>query len=144
MSIEKCDAEGTKFLGKWFQTYVEDDGGKMQRQYQGQIVGEAHPGFFLVQLYSAWDGAPTFMQIFHVKEMSDWRFYVNNEHMMCADGCPERSSGTEPCGKPITHVVKSGFFGKVYRCESCSEFFAGEKEELEDTWFQVVLEEHVK
>jgi hypothetical protein len=124
-------------IGKWFHSYRaplagEDlryttvDGSGNVLEWQGQITGR-EGGMLICQLYSWMDGEPTNLQLVDLDDMLVWRFFATNVDMLCANGCPENSDRhrENPCGRPITRVIRDTFMGDIYRCGRCIEFYAG-------------------
>lgn len=62
-------------IGQYFLTFDEAD----CLEFQGQIIGYPHAGFYFCQLFSALTGEATCQIIKGVDEMAGWRFYASAE-----------------------------------------------------------------
>ena len=47
--------------------------------YQGKVLSQPYPGWFLVQYYDWIMGAPNDIRLFKIEEMSAWFFYDDVE-----------------------------------------------------------------
>ena len=63
-------------VGKWFHSIVN---GKIE--WQGQVIGNPAPGYYLVQLYEWFAGSPNLLRIAKLEDMIAWLFYNSNEEM---------------------------------------------------------------
>jgi len=61
-------------LGSYF--HSDDD-----RGWQGWVIGEPHPGVFLVELFSWIDGSANGQKVVPIAEMSEWEFFDTSEEM---------------------------------------------------------------
>jgi hypothetical protein len=52
-----------------------------QIEWQGFVVSEVQPGWFMVQLYSWIDGRQTNRRLVPFQKMADWLFYFTNDDM---------------------------------------------------------------
>jgi len=68
----RCSA----LLGRFFHS-VED--GKIG--WQGSIVGNPEPGWYLVQLFGWLDGSPNVQRLMRIEDMREWLFYDDTEMM---------------------------------------------------------------
>jgi hypothetical protein len=74
--MESAEKEsGQALVGMFCHTFLADG----TYQYQGYIHAYLGNGYYLVQLYSAMDGNPTYSQIATINDMraGGWRFYNN-------------------------------------------------------------------
>jgi hypothetical protein len=65
--------------GKFFHSMKSDD---KAIHWQGQIVDELTPGYFLLQLFSWLDGRPTDQMTVALADMRGWKFYTSQEAMV--------------------------------------------------------------
>lgn len=63
--------------GKFFHS-IDQDGVVC---WQGYVIGEAQPGFFLVQLFEWMMGEPSTCEIVPFEDMLDWFFYQSADEM---------------------------------------------------------------
>ena len=63
-------------FGRFFHS-VED--GKIG--WQGSIVGNPEPGWYLVQLFGWLDGSPNVQRLMRIEDMREWLFYDDTEMM---------------------------------------------------------------
>ena len=49
--------------------------------WQGQIIGNPEPQWYLIQLYSWIAGDPTVCKLVNISEISNWYFYQDEEAM---------------------------------------------------------------
>lgn len=74
----------TDFIGSFFHSFIPvptDTELKKQLQWQGQVIGSPHPGFFLVQLFGWGMGEPTTQRLVKIEDMVFWHFYASAEDM---------------------------------------------------------------
>lgn len=64
-------------VGRWFHSFTENK----EVRWQGQIIAQATPTSYLVELYSWMSGGPTNQQFVDVAEMKDWFLYETNDDM---------------------------------------------------------------
>lgn len=50
-------------------------------EWQGYVVAQVQPGWFMVQLYSWLDGRQTNRKLVPFEKMVDWLFYATNDDM---------------------------------------------------------------
>lgn len=64
-------------LGQCFHTFSEN--GKLE--WQGAVIGNPEPGWYLVQLCEWLFGNASSRRIVRIEEMSKWVFYKDSEQM---------------------------------------------------------------
>ncbi len=69
---------GEALSGKCFHSLTKD---KDKIHWQGVVVGQAEPGWYLVRLFSWLSGNPTQMTLVRFEEMVDWIFYADSDEM---------------------------------------------------------------
>jgi hypothetical protein len=69
--------ETEKLLGKYFQSANEDN----KIEWQGMVIGEPHPGWFLVQLFEWASGEPSVQRLVPIEKMIGWLFYSDADAM---------------------------------------------------------------
>lgn len=126
-AAEHCDG----IIGRWFHSFEPTDDEDdplaypapkgMRIRWQGQVV-DSDDRFYVVQLYSWWDGCPNGQKLVEATELKDWTFYSSAEQMQMSVGCRE-SRGDWVCRKPATHRTSLG-----YCCGSCARFYSDAKE----------------
>ena len=65
--------------GNWFHSFQND-----KIHWQGQILSAEPDNYFLIQLYSWFDGTPTDRKLIHFKNMVDWKFYLTDKDLRYA------------------------------------------------------------
>ena len=63
-------------LGRFFHSV---EAGKIA--WQGSIVGNPEPGWYLVQLFGWLDGNPNVQRLMRIEDMREWLFYDDSEMM---------------------------------------------------------------
>jgi hypothetical protein len=63
--------EPEKLVGKYFQSANESN----QIEWQGVVIGEPHPGWYLVQLFEWASGDPSVQRLVPIEKMISWSFY---------------------------------------------------------------------
>jgi hypothetical protein len=69
--------ETEKLLGKYFHSANEDN----KIEWQGVVIGEPHPGWYLVQLFEWTSGEPTVQRLVPIEKMVGWLFYPDADTM---------------------------------------------------------------
>ena len=69
--------ETEKLLGKYFQSANEDN----KIEWQGMVIGEPHPGWYLVQLFEWTSGKPSVQRLVPIEKMIGWLFYPDADAM---------------------------------------------------------------
>jgi hypothetical protein len=69
--------ETEKLLGKYFHSVNEDN----KIEWQGVVIGEPHPGWYLVQLFEWTSGEPTVQRLVPIEKMVGWLFYPDADAM---------------------------------------------------------------
>jgi hypothetical protein len=69
----KAEMAGTveKIVGKYF--HSADESNKVE--WQGMVIGEPHPGWYLVQLFEWSSGEPSVQRLVPIEKMISWSFY---------------------------------------------------------------------
>jgi hypothetical protein len=60
-----------KLVGKYFHSANETN----KIEWQGVVIGEPHPGWYLVQLFEWASGEPTVQKLVPIEKMVGWLFY---------------------------------------------------------------------
>ena len=68
------------------------------RKWQGIVVANPEPGFYLVECFEWGFGHPCWQQIVHIQEMKGWRFYDSSEWMIDRQESAEKNWAR--CGQP--------------------------------------------
>ena len=58
-------------VGKYFHSANENN----QVEWQGVVIGEPHPGWYLVQLFEWTSGEPSTQRLVPIEKMVGWLFY---------------------------------------------------------------------
>jgi hypothetical protein len=67
-----------KLVGKYFHSANENN----KVEWQGVVIGEPHPGWYLVQLLEWASGQPSVQRLVPIEKMSGWLFYPHRDAMM--------------------------------------------------------------
>ena len=62
--------------GQCFHTFKDD-----KPHWQGVVIGNPEPGWYLVQLCEWLNGNPSTRRIVRIEDMSKWVFYKDSEQM---------------------------------------------------------------
>ena len=77
-SMEVETATNTeKLVGKYFHSADEND----KVEWQGMMIGEPHPGWYLVQLFDWASGKPSVQRLVPIENMNAWLFYPDRDAM---------------------------------------------------------------
>jgi hypothetical protein len=76
MKAEMSD-KTEKVVGKYFQSADETN----KVEWQGVVIGEPHPGWYLVQLFEWTSGEPSVQRLVPIEKMIDWLFYPDARAM---------------------------------------------------------------
>ena len=71
---------GTKaetLVGKYFHGANENN----KVEWQGVVIGEPHPGWYLVQLFDWASGEPSAQRLVPIEKMNAWLFYPDRDTM---------------------------------------------------------------
>ncbi len=79
MSENKVD--WNSLTGKFFHSTHHISGKAI---WQGRIIGNPEPGFYIVELFDWTLGAPGSIRIVSIKEMGSWLFYESDDAMQYA------------------------------------------------------------
>jgi hypothetical protein len=69
--------EPEKLVGKYFQSANENN----KVEWQGVVIGEPHPGWYLVQLFDWALGEPSEQRLVPIEKMIGWLFYPDMDTM---------------------------------------------------------------
>ena len=85
----------TNLVGQFFHSINE----RGNIEWQGWIIGNPEPGWYLCQLYEWMVGLPNIQRLVKIDEMSKWLFYDSSEQMIdsyengaARDGGPYRKN----------------------------------------------------
>jgi len=70
--------------GLYFHTWDTSEKGKRELVYQGHVIEQVEPGYYLVQLYSALTGQPSTQHIYSINAMRNFTFYSSAEDWQAA------------------------------------------------------------
>ena len=79
--IETCSMETEpitkteKLVGKYFHSANENN----KVEWQGVVIGEPHPGWYLVQLFDWASGEPSEQRLVPIEKMIGWLFYPDRD-----------------------------------------------------------------
>jgi hypothetical protein len=99
MKIE-MSGESEKLIGKYFHSTNETN----RIEWQGLVIGEPHPGWYLVQLFEWASGEPSVQRLVPIDKMAGWLFYPDADAMTFGSKRPQNQI-TEP--NPT--VARTGF-----------------------------------
>ena len=78
LSLEAATATETeRLVGKYFHAANEDN----KVEWQGVVIGEPHPGWYLVQLFDWASGKPSVQRLVPIGNMNAWLFYPDRDAM---------------------------------------------------------------
>ena len=63
--------------GKFFHSFNKDG----EVEWQGYVMAEQAPGYYLVQLFEWFAGTPSTQKVVHIGSMADWEFYGTGDEM---------------------------------------------------------------
>jgi hypothetical protein len=66
-----------ELVGKYFQSADETN----KIEWQGLVIGEPHPGWYLVQLFEWASGDPSVQRLVPIEKMIRWTFYSSSDAM---------------------------------------------------------------
>jgi hypothetical protein len=66
-----------KLVGKYFHSASETN----KFEWQGMVIGEPHPGWYLVQLFEWASGEPSVQRLVPIEKMIGWLFYPDADAM---------------------------------------------------------------
>ena len=66
-----------KLVGKYFHSSNETN----KIEWQGMVIGEPHPGWYLVQLFEWVSGEPSVQRLVPIEKMIGWLFYPDADAM---------------------------------------------------------------
>jgi hypothetical protein len=69
--------ETEKLVGKYFHSATETN----KVEWQGVVIGEPHPGWYLVQLFEWASGEPSVQRLVPIEKMVGWLFYPDADTM---------------------------------------------------------------
>jgi hypothetical protein len=73
----EMSGEPGKLVGKYFHSANETN----KIEWQGVVIGEPHPGWYLVQLFEWASGNPSVQRLVPIEKMISWVFYPNADAM---------------------------------------------------------------
>ncbi len=65
-------------VGQYFHSLGKDDG---KVEWQGVIIGNPEPGWYLVQLFEWLMGEPNVRRLVRIEDMADWLLYEDAKSM---------------------------------------------------------------
>lgn len=87
----EMSGEPEKLVGKYFHSANETN----KIEWQGVVIGEPHPGWYLVQLFEWTSGEPTVQRLVPIEKMIGWLFYSDASTMAFGSKRPQYQI-TEP------------------------------------------------
>jgi hypothetical protein len=74
----EMEAKSEKLTGKYFHSANETN----KIEWQGVVIGEPHPGWYLVQLFEWSSCEPSVQRLVPIEKMIGWSFYPDADAMM--------------------------------------------------------------
>jgi hypothetical protein len=72
--------EQTQLVGLFFHTFkFTDNELDIAIHWQGIVVGNPQPEWYLVQLFEWMHGTDSNIQLVNIEDMTDWKFYTDKE-----------------------------------------------------------------
>jgi hypothetical protein len=65
-------------IGHYFHSIDKETG---HLEWQGQVIANPEPGWYLLQLFEWLMGEPNVQRLVRIEDMADWLFYENGEEM---------------------------------------------------------------
>jgi hypothetical protein len=87
-------AKTEKLVGKYFRSANETN----KVEWQGVVIGEPHPGWYLVQLFEWGSGELADQRLVPIEKMIGWSFYPDTDAM---------TSGSKPSQYRITEPSRA-------------------------------------
>jgi len=69
---------GDSLIGQFFHSISKDTG---NIEWQGYVIGNPEPGWYLLQLFEWLMGEPNVCRLVRIEDMKDWLFYESAEDM---------------------------------------------------------------
>ena len=66
-------------IGRCFHSISKKTG---KVEWQGMVIGNPEPGWYLLQLYEYFMGTPNLMKLVRIEDMATWLFYADNDEMV--------------------------------------------------------------
>jgi hypothetical protein len=76
MEVETA-TKAEKLVGKYFHGANENN----KVEWQGVVIGEPNPGWYLVQLFDWATGKPSVQRLVPIEKMNAWLFYPDRDAM---------------------------------------------------------------
>lgn len=73
--------ETENLVGKYFHGLNENN----KVEWQGVVIGEPRPGWYLVQLFDWASGKPSVQRLVPIEKMNAWLFYPDRDAMTSSD-----------------------------------------------------------
>lgn len=70
-------SKAEKLVGKYFHGANENN----KVEWQGVVIGEPNPGWYLVQLFDWATGSPSVQRLVPIEKMNAWSFYPDRDAM---------------------------------------------------------------
>ena len=70
-------SKAEKLVGKYFHGANENN----KIEWQGVVIGEPNPGWYLVQLFDWATGSPSVQRLVPIEKMNAWLFYPDRDAM---------------------------------------------------------------
>jgi hypothetical protein len=77
MKAETVSGKPETLVGKYFHSANESN----KIEWQGVVIGEPHPGWYLVQLFEWASGEPSVQRLVPIEKMASWLFYPDADAM---------------------------------------------------------------
>ena len=84
MKVEMAGKPET-LVGKYFHSANENN----KIEWQGIVIGEPHPGWYLVQLFEWASGEPSVQRLVPIEKMIGWLFYPDADAMTSGSKRPQ-------------------------------------------------------
>jgi hypothetical protein len=75
--VTETASKAEKLVGKYFHGANENN----KVEWQGVVIGEPNPGWYLVQLFDWATGSPSVQRLVPIEKMNAWSFYPDRDAM---------------------------------------------------------------
>jgi hypothetical protein len=93
----EMSGEPEKLVGKHFHSANETN----KIEWQGVVIGEPHPGWYLVQVFDWTSGEPTVQRLVPIEKMIGWLFYPDASAIPLAQNVHNIKSQNLPKSSPL-------------------------------------------
>lgn len=78
MRTKNSNGRENPLVGQFFHSIGKDTG---KVEWQGEVIGNPEPGWYLLQLFEWLMGEPNVRHLVRIEDMRDWLFYQDVETM---------------------------------------------------------------